>query len=224
MRSLSKATRCMVSLMCSGLHRFGQGFWGWGHAMFLLLLLINKSSSVKWMVILLFIKGINGLVYGNLKGLNMKVGDKVYWYLMGMGNEVDIHTAHFHGHSFDYKVKHPSLPPSLAISSENVKIFQSSSVITVGFYRRSVVHIEQTCLICSPEPSRQWPCVRCILAHGSCTVMSLTTSRPEWRPHTPYSKKTVSLYDMYSMYKYMRSVLVVIQTTMNIFYYPFMQS
>uniref|UniRef100_A0A672PA71 ferroxidase n=1 Tax=Sinocyclocheilus grahami TaxID=75366 RepID=A0A672PA71_SINGR len=37
--------------------------------------------------------GINGLVYGNLKGLNMKVGDKV-----------DIHTAHFHGHSFDYKV------------------------------------------------------------------------------------------------------------------------
>ncbi|XP_051550371.1 ceruloplasmin [Myxocyprinus asiaticus] len=48
--------------------------------------------------------GINGLVYGNLKGLNMRVGDKVYWYLMGMGNEVDIHTAHFHGHSFDYKI------------------------------------------------------------------------------------------------------------------------
>ncbi len=59
------------------------------------------------MVIPLFITGINGLVYGNLKGLNMKVGDKVYWYLMGMGNEVDIHTAHFHGHSFDYKVIHP---------------------------------------------------------------------------------------------------------------------
>ncbi|TRY54503.1 hypothetical protein DNTS_009213 [Danionella cerebrum] len=48
--------------------------------------------------------GINGLLYGNLKGLNMKIGDKVYWYLMGMGNEVDIHTAHFHGHSFDYKI------------------------------------------------------------------------------------------------------------------------
>ncbi|XP_076133763.1 ceruloplasmin isoform X2 [Alosa pseudoharengus] len=48
--------------------------------------------------------GINGLVYGNLKGLDMEVGDKVYWYLMGMGNEVDIHTAHFHGHSFDYKL------------------------------------------------------------------------------------------------------------------------
>ncbi|XP_030647121.1 ceruloplasmin [Chanos chanos] len=48
--------------------------------------------------------GINGLVYGNLKGLDMHVGDKVYWYLMGMGNEVDMHTVHFHGHSFDYKL------------------------------------------------------------------------------------------------------------------------
>lgn len=62
----------------------------------------------KLVIIPLFITGINGLVYVNLKGLNMKVGDKVYWYLMGMGNEVDIHTAHFHGHSFDYKVIHPS--------------------------------------------------------------------------------------------------------------------
>lgn len=46
---------------------------------------------------------INGKVYGNLEGLTMHVGDKVNWYLIGMGNEVDIHTAHFHGHSFDYK-------------------------------------------------------------------------------------------------------------------------
>ncbi|XP_062438293.1 ceruloplasmin isoform X1 [Rhea pennata] len=46
---------------------------------------------------------INGRVFGNLHGLTMHVGDKVNWYLIGMGNEVDIHTAHFHGHSFDYK-------------------------------------------------------------------------------------------------------------------------
>ncbi|KAL1022868.1 hypothetical protein UPYG_G00033520 [Umbra pygmaea] len=48
--------------------------------------------------------GINGQLFGNLLGLNMEVGDKVYWYLMGMGNEVDLHTAHFHGHSVDYKL------------------------------------------------------------------------------------------------------------------------
>lgn len=47
---------------------------------------------------------INGKVFGNLHGLTMHVGDRVSWYLMGMGNEIDIHTAHFHGHSFDYKV------------------------------------------------------------------------------------------------------------------------
>uniref|UniRef100_A0A8B9FCP7 Ceruloplasmin n=1 Tax=Amazona collaria TaxID=241587 RepID=A0A8B9FCP7_9PSIT len=35
---------------------------------------------------------INGKVFGNLHGLTMHVGDKV-----------NIHTAHFHGHSFDYK-------------------------------------------------------------------------------------------------------------------------
>lgn len=56
---------------------------------------------------------INGYVYGNLNGLNMEVGDKVYWYLMGMGNEVDIHTAHWHGHSVEYKVlKNDSKTPS----------------------------------------------------------------------------------------------------------------
>lgn len=27
----------------------------------------------------------------------MKVGEKVAWYLLGMGDEVDIHTVHFHG-------------------------------------------------------------------------------------------------------------------------------
>ncbi|KAF7654103.1 hypothetical protein LDENG_00073910 [Lucifuga dentata] len=48
--------------------------------------------------------GINGYVYSNLNGLNMEVGDKVYWYLMAMGNEVDIHTAHWHGHSVEYKL------------------------------------------------------------------------------------------------------------------------
>ncbi|XP_028928280.1 ceruloplasmin isoform X1 [Ornithorhynchus anatinus] len=46
---------------------------------------------------------INGKMYGNLHGLTMHVGDEVNWYLMGMGNEVDLHTAHFHGHSFEYK-------------------------------------------------------------------------------------------------------------------------
>ncbi|XP_072897676.1 ceruloplasmin [Hemitrygon akajei] len=47
---------------------------------------------------------INGRLYGNLKGLDMYAGETVLWYLTGMGNEVDMHTVHFHGHSFEYKV------------------------------------------------------------------------------------------------------------------------
>lgn len=48
---------------------------------------------------------INGYVYGNLH-LYMEAGDKVYWYLMAMGNEVDLHTVHWHGHSVEYKVNY----------------------------------------------------------------------------------------------------------------------
>lgn len=51
-----------------------------------------------------FSAAINGYVYSNLNGLNMKAGDKIYWYLMGMGNDVDIHSVHWHGHSVEYKV------------------------------------------------------------------------------------------------------------------------
>ncbi|XP_053567602.1 LOW QUALITY PROTEIN: ceruloplasmin-like [Bombina bombina] len=47
--------------------------------------------------------GINGKMYGNLLGLTMQVGEKVRWHLIGMGNEVDIHTVHFHAHSFQYQ-------------------------------------------------------------------------------------------------------------------------
>ena len=40
---------------------------------------------------------INGYIFDNLPGLVMNKGDKVRWYLLGMGNEVDIHTPHWHG-------------------------------------------------------------------------------------------------------------------------------
>jgi hypothetical protein len=39
---------------------------------------------------------INGYIFGNLLGLVMKQGEKVRWYLMGMGNEKDLHTPHWH--------------------------------------------------------------------------------------------------------------------------------
>ncbi|XP_076837341.1 hephaestin-like protein 1a [Brachyhypopomus gauderio] len=50
--------------------------------------------------------GINGKVYGNLHGLIMQEGDHTEWYLIGLGNEMDMHTVHFHAQSFIYKVDH----------------------------------------------------------------------------------------------------------------------
>jgi FtsP/CotA-like multicopper oxidase with cupredoxin domain len=41
--------------------------------------------------------GINGYIFGNLKGLVMHTGETVRWYVLGMGNEVDLHSPHWHG-------------------------------------------------------------------------------------------------------------------------------
>lgn len=40
---------------------------------------------------------INGYVYGNLPGMAMRRGERVRWYVMSIGNEVDLHTPHWHG-------------------------------------------------------------------------------------------------------------------------------
>ncbi|XP_044875716.1 ferroxidase HEPHL1 [Mauremys mutica] len=55
-----------------------------------------------------FLKGnskhaINGRLYDNLRGLTMKEGENTNWYLIGMGNEIDIHTVHFHAETFIFK-------------------------------------------------------------------------------------------------------------------------
>jgi len=40
---------------------------------------------------------INGYIYGNLPGLEMNEGERVRWYLFGLGSETDLHTPHWHG-------------------------------------------------------------------------------------------------------------------------------
>ena len=46
---------------------------------------------------------INGYVYGNqplgLRRGDARKGQRVRWYLMGMGTEVDLHTPHWHGNT-----------------------------------------------------------------------------------------------------------------------------
>jgi FtsP/CotA-like multicopper oxidase with cupredoxin domain len=42
---------------------------------------------------------INGRLYGDLEGFDMRRGERVRWYLFALGNEDDIHTAHWHGNT-----------------------------------------------------------------------------------------------------------------------------
>ena len=43
--------------------------------------------------------GINGFMYGNQPGTVMQQDERVRWYLIGMGTEVDLHTPHWHGNT-----------------------------------------------------------------------------------------------------------------------------
>ena len=40
---------------------------------------------------------INGYVYGNQPLMKMRSGERVRWYTMTLGTEVDLHTPHWHG-------------------------------------------------------------------------------------------------------------------------------
>ena len=42
---------------------------------------------------------INGYVFGNGPMMTMHKGDRVRWYVMSMGTEVDLHTPHWHGNT-----------------------------------------------------------------------------------------------------------------------------
>jgi hypothetical protein len=63
---------------------------------------------------------MNGFIFGNLPGLTMKQGDKVRWYLLGMGNEIDLHTPHWHGETVTDRGRNTDVIELLPGSMETV--------------------------------------------------------------------------------------------------------
>eukprot|EP00879_Flechtneria_rotunda_P000261 GHRR01000344.1.p1 GENE.GHRR01000344.1~~GHRR01000344.1.p1 ORF type:complete len:1159 (+),score=375.53 GHRR01000344.1:116-3592(+) len=59
---------------------------------------------------------INGFLYCNMPGLNMTVGEKVRWYVSSLGSEDAIHTAHWHGITFNMSGQHVDQAVVLASS------------------------------------------------------------------------------------------------------------
>ena len=61
---------------------------------------------------------INGYIFGNLPGLVMQQGERVRWYVMGMGNERDLHSPHWHGKTVEFRGRHTDvvelMPGSMA--------------------------------------------------------------------------------------------------------------
>lgn len=61
---------------------------------------------------------VNGRLFGTLRGLAMKSGERVRWYVLGMGNEKDLHTVHWHGKTLRSQGRHTDvielLPGSMA--------------------------------------------------------------------------------------------------------------
>jgi manganese oxidase len=63
---------------------------------------------------------INGYIFGNLSGLYMKEGDKVRWYLLALGNEIDLHTPHWHGETVTDEGRHEDVIELLPGSMKTV--------------------------------------------------------------------------------------------------------
>lgn len=65
---------------------------------------------------------INGYVYGNLPALEMQHKEAVRWYVLGMGNERDIHTAHWHGERVELNGRHTDVVELLPASMVTVNM------------------------------------------------------------------------------------------------------
>lgn len=50
-----------------------------------------------------YMRSINGYMYGHLPQLEACVGQRVALYIIGFGNEFDVHSIHFHGQVLDYQ-------------------------------------------------------------------------------------------------------------------------
>jgi len=63
---------------------------------------------------------LNGYIFSNLPGLVMNQGERVRWYLAAMGNERDLHSAHWHGKTVMHHGQSEDVIPLLPGQTETV--------------------------------------------------------------------------------------------------------
>jgi FtsP/CotA-like multicopper oxidase with cupredoxin domain len=69
----------------------------------LLFMIFNENRGTNDKLERGLLHSVNGYVFGNLPGLAMRSGEKIRWHLLGMGNEVDLHSAHWHGKTLQFR-------------------------------------------------------------------------------------------------------------------------
>ncbi|XP_022102595.1 hephaestin-like protein [Acanthaster planci] len=114
--------------------------------------------------------GINGLLYHNLRNLEMSKDDTVEWYLIGLGDEVDVHSVHFHGQTITYRTA----------MVNRIDVFE----LFAGVYGSVQMHADNPgswLLHCHVNDH--------ILGgmETSYTVIGVTTEKPQPQPTTPAS-------------------------------------
>ena len=74
---------------------------------------------------------INGFVYGNgpLADLTMKKGERVRWYMIGLGTEVDLHTPHWHGNTVLWQGMRSDMIELLPMSMKTVDMMPDATGI-----------------------------------------------------------------------------------------------
>jgi hypothetical protein len=102
---------------------------------------------------------INGFIFGNLPGLAMKQGEKVRWHLLAMGNEIDLHTPHWHGETVSYEGRHTDVVELLPGSMKTVDMIADNPG-TWMFHCHVEDHMEAGMMAVytiAPPPARACP-------------------------------------------------------------------
>jgi FtsP/CotA-like multicopper oxidase with cupredoxin domain len=66
---------------------------------------------------------INGYLFGSMPMPTMKIGERVRWYLLGLGTEADLHTPHWHGNTVTvggHRVDTVNLLPATSVVADMV--------------------------------------------------------------------------------------------------------
>ena len=159
---------------------------------------------------------INGRLFGNLAGLEMNEGERVRWYLFGLGSERDFHTAHWHGQRVIEDGRRRTdvvelLPASMKVADAVADnpgswLFHChvADHMREGMFARMIVHARAAATY-FPDRLREgafWGLPADARSLVFQRAVLLTNPQPDTRsPYTLHLRGRVSVFDAFSVFK-----------------------